>query len=176
MVLCEKPFRIRHRMNVRTSPGSCRSASMIRRKRSWRKPGSWKRSSVPARSIAGRWNRSPRRKYGGRLGLCSGDLSVPSRGGGGASRDGGLVRESESRAWCPVSCGVRAGVEAGMRGSVSHPIDRRHDVRRARMRRPPFTILYREVGGRVEILAVAHHRRRPAYWLIRLQPPPVQDG
>ena len=57
-----------------------------------------------------------------------------------------------------------------------HPIDRRPDVRRARMRRFPFTILYREVGGHVEVLAVAHHRRRPAYWLVRLQPSPVQNG
>ena len=54
-----------------------------------------------------------------------------------------------------------------------HPIDRRHDVRRARMWRFPFTIFYREVGGHVEVLAVAHQRRRPAYWLLRLQPPPT---
>ena len=57
-----------------------------------------------------------------------------------------------------------------------YPIDRRPDIRRVRMRRFPFTILYREAEGQVEILAVAHHRRRPAYWLVRLPPPSVHDG
>ena len=56
------------------------------------------------------------------------------------------------------------------------PIDRVPDVRRALMRRFPFTILYREIEGRVEILALAHHRRRPAYWFVRAASPPVDDG
>lgn len=49
-----------------------------------------------------------------------------------------------------------------------YPIERKFGVRSAYMRRFPFTILYREVEGRVDVLAVAHHRRRPAYWLARL--------
>ena len=28
----------------------------------------------------------------------------------------------------------------------------------------PFTLVYRVAGGQVEIVAVAHHRRRPDYW------------
>ncbi|MEX1203824.1 MAG: type II toxin-antitoxin system RelE/ParE family toxin [Dongiaceae bacterium] len=49
-----------------------------------------------------------------------------------------------------------------------YPIKRQPDIRGIRLRRFPFEVLYREVGGRVEILAVAHHRRRPAYWVGRL--------
>lgn len=51
---------------------------------------------------------------------------------------------------------------------VRNPIVRAPDIRRARLARFPFTILYREREGAVEVLAVAHHRRRPAYWLGRL--------
>ena len=40
-------------------------------------------------------------------------------------------------------------------------------IRRAPLPRFPFSIIYREAGERVEILAVAHHRRRPAYWIAR---------
>ena len=43
-------------------------------------------------------------------------------------------------------------------------IDRHPDIRRVRMERFPFTIFYRETKGRIEVLAVAHHRRRPTYW------------
>ena len=44
-------------------------------------------------------------------------------------------------------------------------VESQPDVRRARMERFPFTVLYRETdGGFVEVLAVAHHRRRPQYW------------
>ena len=42
------------------------------------------------------------------------------------------------------------------------------DVRRASVRRFPFTVLFREVEGQVDILAVAHQRRRPAYWTGRI--------
>ena len=49
-----------------------------------------------------------------------------------------------------------------------YPIDRAPSIRRARMRRFPFTDLYREASGRVDVLAVAHHRRRPAYWIDRV--------
>ena len=47
-------------------------------------------------------------------------------------------------------------------------IDRQPDVRRAPVRRFPYSILFREREGQVDILAVAHHRRRPTYWLLRV--------
>ena len=49
-----------------------------------------------------------------------------------------------------------------------YPIERRPDIRRIRLQRFPFTVLFREFDGTVQVLAVAHHRRRPSYWLSRL--------
>jgi plasmid stabilization system protein ParE len=49
-----------------------------------------------------------------------------------------------------------------------NPVEKHPDVRRMRMKRFPFAILYRENAGSVQVLAVAHHRRRPQYWLGRL--------
>jgi plasmid stabilization system protein ParE len=49
-----------------------------------------------------------------------------------------------------------------------NPVDKGPDVRRMRMRGFPFTVLYRESAGAVQVLAVAHHRRRPQYWLGRI--------
>ncbi len=49
-----------------------------------------------------------------------------------------------------------------------HPIEMQPDVRHIRMKRFPFTILFREISGDVQVLAVAHNRRRPRYWLGRL--------
>ena len=41
------------------------------------------------------------------------------------------------------------------------------DIRRAPLVRFPLSIVYRETSGKIEILAVAHHKRRPAYWIAR---------
>ena len=39
-----------------------------------------------------------------------------------------------------------------------------HGTRRYLMRRFPFSVVYVEVGDRVQIIAIAHARRRPGYW------------
>ncbi len=44
-----------------------------------------------------------------------------------------------------------------------YPIERKPDVRRKKLKNFPFTILFRVVSHSVQILAVAHHRRRPTY-------------
>jgi len=49
-----------------------------------------------------------------------------------------------------------------------YPIERKPDLRHVRMKRFPYTVLYRNVSGTIQVLAVAHHRRRPQYWLGRL--------
>ena len=49
-----------------------------------------------------------------------------------------------------------------------YPIEIKPDIRRRRMLRFPFTVLFRTVSGTIQILAVAHHRQRPIYWLGRL--------
>ncbi len=49
-----------------------------------------------------------------------------------------------------------------------YPIEMKPDLRCGRMKRFPYTVLYRNVSGTIQVLAVAHHRRRPQYWLGRL--------
>ena len=41
------------------------------------------------------------------------------------------------------------------------------DIRRAQMIRFPYTVIYRIKQDAIQILAIAHHRRRPLYWLGR---------
>ncbi|MCZ6625894.1 MAG: type II toxin-antitoxin system RelE/ParE family toxin [Deltaproteobacteria bacterium] len=42
-----------------------------------------------------------------------------------------------------------------------------HGTRRFLLRRFPFAIVYREVGETIQIVAVAHGRRKPGYWKAR---------
>lgn len=51
---------------------------------------------------------------------------------------------------------------------LSCPLDCPPDIRKAGLQRFPFNVLYRVVDGVVQILAVAHHRRRSGYWLGRV--------
>ena len=39
-----------------------------------------------------------------------------------------------------------------------------HGTRRYILHRFPFYLVYRETAGRIEIIAVAHGRRKPGYW------------
>jgi hypothetical protein len=41
-------------------------------------------------------------------------------------------------------------------------------VRRVFVRRFPYHVVYIELADRLQILAVAHDRRRPRYWVGRL--------
>ncbi len=49
-----------------------------------------------------------------------------------------------------------------------YPIELKPDIQRRRMEKFPFTVLFRSVSGSIQILAVAHNRKRPIYWLGRL--------
>jgi plasmid stabilization system protein ParE len=42
------------------------------------------------------------------------------------------------------------------------------NIRRAMFKVFHFDLMYREVDGLVQVLAVAHHRRQPGYWAARL--------
>lgn len=42
------------------------------------------------------------------------------------------------------------------------------EIRKVGLQGFPFDLIYRQAGGTVQILAVAHHRRRPEYWAARL--------
>ncbi len=41
-------------------------------------------------------------------------------------------------------------------------------IRKASVEDFPYNVIFREIEGCIQILAVAHHRRRPRYWLGRL--------
>ena len=41
------------------------------------------------------------------------------------------------------------------------------DIRKATLRRFPFHVIYRAEPTHIVVLAIAHHRRRPAYWVER---------
>ena len=42
-------------------------------------------------------------------------------------------------------------------------------ARRMLLRRFPYLIIFRETAGGVEVIAVAHGRRRPGYWRDRVE-------
>lgn len=42
-------------------------------------------------------------------------------------------------------------------------------TRRLTLRRFPYLVIFRETGAGVEIIAVAHGRRRPGYWRDRVE-------
>ena len=52
---------------------------------------------------------------------------------------------------------------------VGSPVPRVNDdaVRRLFVRRFPFHIVYIELADRIQVLAIAHDRRRPRYWVGR---------
>jgi hypothetical protein len=43
-----------------------------------------------------------------------------------------------------------------------------HETRRFVLRRYPFSLIYYVDSALIELVAVAHHRRRPGYWRSRL--------
>lgn len=49
-----------------------------------------------------------------------------------------------------------------------HRIERKPDIRSASLKRFPFNVIFRELAGMIQVLAVSHKRRRPGYWLNRL--------
>ncbi len=43
----------------------------------------------------------------------------------------------------------------------------RKEIRRRLVRRFPFSVLYQEVEDSVQVIAIAHQRRKPRYWAKR---------
>ena len=54
-------------------------------------------------------------------------------------------------------------IESPTRYAIEQP----PDIRRLRLRAFPLTLIYRPHEDMIQVLAVAHHRRRPSYWLAR---------
>lgn len=77
-----------------------------------------------------------------------------------AARAGGIAR------------GLRDEVQAVLDLLADLPLagqEQRSGVRGIPIRRYPLTILYRAESSRIYVLAVAHQRREPGYWLERLE-------
>jgi toxin ParE1/3/4 len=47
-------------------------------------------------------------------------------------------------------------------------LSRQPNIRQVGLRGFKFTLIYREVKGVIQVLAVAHHRRHPDYWVERV--------
>jgi plasmid stabilization system protein ParE len=63
--------------------------------------------------------------------------------------------------------GFESAFEAALQSITANPklhalCDDRH--RFCRLRRYPYSIIYREDGDQIRVLAVAHSRRLPGYW------------
>jgi toxin ParE1/3/4 len=58
---------------------------------------------------------------------------------------------------------VSTAVDAPHRFVVVHA----PDIRRTHFKVFHFDIIYREINGSIQVLAVAHHRRQPGYWSSR---------
>jgi toxin ParE1/3/4 len=54
-------------------------------------------------------------------------------------------------------------------GSRVPKVKRTFPVRRLILRRFPYAVVFLELEAEIRILAFAHHRRRPGYWLRRLR-------
>jgi plasmid stabilization system protein ParE len=50
---------------------------------------------------------------------------------------------------------------------IGHPV--RSGCRRTVFTRFPYSLIYRFINGEIEIVAVMHQRRKPDYWLKRVQ-------
>ena len=46
-----------------------------------------------------------------------------------------------------------------------------HGTRRYLMKRFPYLVVYRELEDKLQVIAVAHARRKPGYWRRRLKAP-----
>jgi toxin ParE1/3/4 len=58
-------------------------------------------------------------------------------------------------------------VAAPERWPVAPRVSPRRGIHRHLLKRFPFAVIYRLVGDEVEVVAVAHHKRRPGYWARR---------
>ncbi|MEQ1737245.1 MAG: hypothetical protein ABL886_12675 [Rhodoglobus sp.] len=82
-----------------------------------------------------------------------------------------MVRRSSLEAAVGLSELVEAGIDGIRRHPTAWPVWPGHpDVRRRVLRRFPYSVISLLERDEITIVAVAHHRRRPGYWLQRLRP------
>lgn len=70
-----------------------------------------------------------------------------------------------------IDATVRRILEFPRAGAPVPKVSRDLPVRRMAVVRFPYHVIYLEPGRELRILAIAHDRRRPGYWMRRLKPP-----
>lgn len=68
-----------------------------------------------------------------------------------------------------VDAAIRQVLEFPRIGAAVPGVPRDLPVRRVAVRRFPYHVVYLETAEELRILAVAHDRRRPGYWQVRLR-------
>lgn len=63
---------------------------------------------------------------------------------------------------------VMAALERAYESPQRFAVERPSGLRRLVLRQFPLTLYFRVLGITLQVLAVAHHRRRPGYWGTRL--------
>lgn len=63
---------------------------------------------------------------------------------------------------------VKTAMSAAAENPKRYRIEYPPSIRRIKVEGFPYAVLFREAGGHIEILAIAHHRRRPLYWHNRI--------
>jgi plasmid stabilization system protein ParE len=84
---------------------------------------------------------------------------------------------ADARRWYAAQSAMAAsGFDEELRQAFVRILERpgsfpehREGTRRARLNRYPYAVIYREFDDRIAIIAVAHGKRRPAYWRRRLK-------
>jgi toxin ParE1/3/4 len=75
------------------------------------------------------------------------------------------LRESLGKCFhAAVKAAASKASAAPYRYHVEHP----PAIRRIPVDGFPYSLIFREIRGNVQVLAIAHHRRRPLYWLGRI--------
>lgn len=65
----------------------------------------------------------------------------------------------------------RSAMDAGLNEICEQPnrfpVEALPNIKRHRVRRFPYWIFFREKQDSIQVLAIAHHRQRPQYWIKR---------
>jgi len=62
---------------------------------------------------------------------------------------------------------VKAVIAKACKSPALYRVESPPDIRRATIQGFPYALIFREASGNIQILAIAHHRRHPLYWLNR---------
>src|SRR5262249_46959945 len=150
---------------------------MVRLIRMWRQHGWLRSNAAPPRffRVRARASHGTRYAHGSRVSCVAGEQGDPTRArsGGGAPPGRSMVRSTAARARKRILSAVAAAfsllAEQPTLGAPVPGVRTDLPTRRVLLRRFPYAIVFLEVDATVRILAIAHQRRRPGYWIERLR-------